>query len=111
MSLVHFFSDHLSNSVISTITYCKTVRLINANQNVDCGGCSGHEPGSSVGLSLLFERVSGDVFANLSARRAMKVFPIKKNTITRCDIPSVCPLRRYDAFQVSKFIGSASESN
>ena len=42
----HFFSDHLS--VISSI---KTVRPMNEIQNVDCGGGSGHEPGSSVSRS------------------------------------------------------------
>jgi len=56
-------SDHLS--VISSI---KTVRLINAIQNFDCGGGSGHEPDCSVGRSLLSETVCGDVLARSMER-------------------------------------------
>ena len=94
----HFFSDHLS--IISSI---KTVGLINAIQNVDCGVGSGHEPGRIKRRSwpLLSESVCGDVFASLSTREvygAMKAFPIKASTITSCDIHSARPFRPSDAF-------------
>jgi hypothetical protein len=84
-------------------------RLINAIRNVDCSGGSCHDPGSSIGRSLLSESV-----CSLSARvvyGTMKAFPIMKSTITSCDILSARPLRHSDAFQVSKIIGPASEGN
>ena len=79
----------------------------------DRGGDSGHEPGSSVGRNLLSESVC-DAFASLSAHEvyeAMKAFPIKKSTITSCDIHYARPLRRFDAFWVSKIIRPASQGN
>ena len=54
------------------------------------------------------------MFASLSAREvygAMKAFPIKKSTITSCEIHSARPLRCSDAFQVSQIIGPASQGS